>query len=120
MSTGQGPSVVYHLALEDEWQEAVVAGRAYSVSTRGRSLAEVGFVHCAFGHQLGGVARRFYGDRSDLVVLAIDPLATGAEMVVESVPGADETFPHIYGPVPLAAVVSATPWDGDGPAPLSA
>jgi glutathione S-transferase len=116
VSTGQ--SVVYHLALAGEWQEALSTGRAYSVSTRGRALAEVGFVHCAFAHQVGAVAGRFYADRDDLVVLAIDPSATGAELVVEGVPGTDEVFPHIYGPVPLTAVVSATPWDGAGPAPV--
>ncbi|WP_241681408.1 DUF952 domain-containing protein [Pseudactinotalea terrae] len=104
---------VTHLALAADWAAAQVAG-VYEVSTRGRSLAQEGFVHAAFPHQVDGVARRFYADVTEpLVLLEIDPGALDAEVVVEAGDPADpssERFPHVYGPIPVSAVVSARPF----------
>jgi len=96
---------IYHLALDHEWAEAVAAGE-YRRSTLGRSLAEVGFVHCSFPSQAQGVADAFYRGREDVVLLQIDPRRLGSPVVVE---GPDGGFPHVYGPVPVAAVARTTP-----------
>jgi uncharacterized protein (DUF952 family) len=42
-----------------------------------------------------------YADRDDVLLLTIDPSAVGADVRVE------DGFPPLYGPLPLAAVVSA-------------
>ena len=46
----------------------------------------------------------------DLVLLAIDPARVGAEVRYERLDGAPEPFPHIYGPLPVDAVVAMTPF----------
>ncbi|MFC4061312.1 DUF952 domain-containing protein [Planomonospora corallina] len=100
-------TVILHLALTADWQAARAAGE-YRVSTLGRTLEEEGFIHaCADHAQLTGVARRFYrGVTAPLTLLAVDP--TGLDVRLE--PAAGETFPHVYGPIPVRAVVSATPF----------
>lgn len=101
--------MILHVALRDEWQEAVERGGPYDRSTIGRSLAEVGFVHCSFPEQLAPTLARFYRGRDDVVILHIDPELTGVELRVEDLEGSGTAFPHLYGPVPLAAVVDVRP-----------
>lgn len=107
-----------HLALASDWEAAQRVGE-YRISTLGATLAQVGFIHLSFPHQLCGVAERFYRDvREDLVVLDVDGAAIGDLLVVE--PGAPdpgaELFPHLYGPLPVAAVtaVRAASFDDAG------
>ena len=48
-----------HIALESDWQAAQETG-SYPVSTRGRTIAEVGFMHCSGSPaQLEGVLEHF-------------------------------------------------------------
>jgi len=103
---------IFHLALPDEWAEAERAGR-YERSTRGRSLAEEGFIHCSFADQVVATANRFYADLTDLVLLTIDPGSLSSPVMPEPVPGG-EVFPHVYGPIAVGAVVAADPWHRSG------
>ncbi len=97
---------LWHLAGPEEWAAALTAG-SYTGSTKGRSLAEVGFVHCSFAAQLPVVAAAIYPGTAELVLLEIDPARLGGAPVrVEPVPGGGEEFPHVYGPVPTTAVTS--------------
>ena len=104
---------IYHFALRDEWADALVSG-TYRRSTVGRSLEEEGFIHCSFRSQLEAVADRFYMGRADVVLLQVEPGRVPAEIRVEKV--GDDEFPHIYGELPVQAVVGAVelPLDGDG------
>jgi uncharacterized protein (DUF952 family) len=101
-------AALYHLALASEWERAAAAG-VYDRSTIGRSLAEEGFIHCSFATQVAATADRFYRGRDDVVLVRIDPGLLDADVRVEEVPGTSEAFPHLYGPLPLAAVVWAEP-----------
>jgi uncharacterized protein (DUF952 family) len=94
---------IYHATTRAEWDEARVAG-SYTRSTKGRSLAEVGYIHASTATQLPRIAALLYGDGDDVVVLVIDPARVGARVVFEQLEGSDEEFPHIYGPLPVAAV----------------
>lgn len=99
---------LFHLAEGPAWDTACATGR-YEFSTRGLTLAEVGFVHCSLAHQIRGVAERFYADADDLVLLVVDADRVGAPVVFEApTPGAEE-FPHVYGPIPVEAVVDVRP-----------
>jgi len=107
---------IFHLAIPDDWVDAFQTG-AYRMSTRGMTLDEVGFIHCSTRDQLVDTANRFYGDLDQLVVLTIDPLLVPSRIVLEApAPGVDDMFPHIYGPLPIAAVNQATSWVRTGPA----
>lgn len=103
---------IFHLALLRDWEEAQRAG-AYTVSTRGQSLAEVGFIHASRADQWTGVRDRFYADVTEpMVLLQIDPALLDVPVVEEPpAPGMTETFPHVYGPLPVGAVVKAIPLD---------
>jgi glutathione S-transferase len=92
--------VIYHLALRSEWDAST---DRYARSTIDQSLAEVGFIHCSYASQVQGTADLFYRDRDDVVLLTIDPELVDAEIRVEG------GFPHIYGPLPVAAVVRTDP-----------
>ena len=94
------------MALRDEWQQAS-EGAVYRRSTLGRSLADAGFIHCSFAHQVQAIADLVYNGRDDVVLLEIDPSRVQAEVRVENLAGGKETFPHIYGPLPIHAVAQA-------------
>ncbi|MGW2655338.1 DUF952 domain-containing protein [Streptomyces sp. NPDC001478] len=101
-----------HLTERPLWEAARGTG-TYEMSTRGRTLRDEGFIHCSLPHQLAGVARMLYGageGGEDLVVLVIDPARLSAPVRREALRPGGEEFPHIYGPVPVGAVVEVRPW----------
>ncbi|MFI7234652.1 DUF952 domain-containing protein [Streptomyces cyaneofuscatus] len=100
-----------HLAEAPLWEAARGTG-TYEMSTRGRTLQEEGFIHLSLPHQLPGVARMLYGDGSeggdgghDLVVLVVDPARLTAPVRYEAMKPGGEEFPHLYGPLPVEAVM---------------
>jgi uncharacterized protein (DUF952 family) len=98
---------LFHIAEASDWAAAHAVG-AYSVSTRGRSLDEEGFIHCSSSReQAAGVLERYYADLAGvpgaLLLLVIDEARVGAEVRVEG------GFPHLYGPLPVDAVVAVEP-----------
>jgi uncharacterized protein (DUF952 family) len=101
--------MIYHLALEPDWQAALAAGE-YRVSTLGRTLAEEGFIHASTASQVRGVADAVYADVTEpLILLTIDERRLTVPLQWDAVPGSAEPFPHLYGPLDVAAVVLATP-----------
>jgi glutathione S-transferase len=110
----RSPRRLYHLALREEWREAKREG-TYRRSTRGQSLEEVGFVHLSYAHQVPATYGRFYADlpEGSVVLLSLDPQRLAADDLqvrAEAVPGSGELFPHLYGPLPLAAVLLVERW----------
>ena len=102
---------ILHLALPDDWDTAKLAGE-YTVSTRGLSLQQEGFIHCSYPNQLEGVANRFYSDLAELLILRIDTDLLEAEVKVEpAIEGGTDLFPHVYGPIPISAVIATNWWD---------
>ena len=95
---------LFHLALLDEWQTAQASG-SYSVSTRGMTLEQVGFIHCSWREQVDATYQRFYADAGEVVLLEIDPAAVGVPLRADAIP-TGELFPHLYGPLNPAAVQS--------------
>ncbi len=104
---------IFHLAAAADWERAVRDGQ-YTMSTRGLTLAEQGFIHAATASQVALVANAFYQGEPDLLLLVIDPDRVAPEIRYEHVPGQDPPYPHIYGPLNLTAVVEARPF-GPGP-----
>ncbi len=102
---------IWHLALAEDWDEAVATG-SYRVSTLGRTLAQEGFIHCSRPEQAPGVAARFYADvTAPLRILVMDDdrvRAASVEVKCEDA-GNGELFPHIYGAIDPAWVVEERP-----------
>jgi uncharacterized protein (DUF952 family) len=108
--------VIYHIALAADWAAALEAGE-YRISTLGRTLEQEGFVHACFAEQVRGVAEAGYGGvREPLVLLTVDEKRLDVPWLVDDVSGSGHGFPHVYGPIAVAAVVMATPLtrDADG------
>ena len=100
---------LFHVALLADWEAAQQAGD-YRVSTIGRSLEDEGFLHASFAHQWRGVLAAYYAEVDEpLVLLEVDPALLDVPVVVETPEGADQAFPHLYGPLPVAAVVDVRP-----------
>ncbi len=108
--------LIFHVTTAEDWRAAQQVGRC-TTSTRGRTLAEVGFVHASRADQWQEVRRRVYGDTTEpLVLLVIETDLLDAPVVEEPAPGGAETFPHVYGAVPTSAVVAVHELDPPGPA----
>ena len=105
---------LFHLALRRDWEEAreSEAGE-YRVSTLGRTLAEEGFLHASYEHQWQGVRDAYYADVTEpLVLLEVDPALLDVPVVEEVPVGGDQAFPHVYRPLPVAAVVAVRELSG--------
>ena len=99
---------IFHLTTPEVWAAAQVAG-SYTTTTRGLSLADEGYIHCSEAHQVEGVRSRFFDDLDDLVLLEVDTDLLTSPRRSEQLEGADQPYPHVYGPVDLAAVVDVRP-----------
>jgi uncharacterized protein (DUF952 family) len=100
---------IYHIAAAADWARARRDGQ-YTTSTRGRTLAEEGFIHASTAAQVAPVANAFYQGEPDLLLLVIDTDRVTPEIRYEHVPGQAQPYPHIYGPLNLTAVVQTRPF----------
>jgi len=107
-----------HLTTKQAWEDALMVG-TYSLSTKGKTLEEVGFIHGSFEDQVEEVAGFvFAGSTEDLLLLHldIDKLASnGIEVRVEEARNG-KSYPHIYGAIPCDLVdqVSGAHMSADG------
>ena len=102
------PRELFHLCTVEEWGHAVESGER-----RPPSLDQQGFVHLSSREQVHLPATRLYAGRDDMLLLRLDPEELGAPVRWEpGVPTDPEsmTFPHLYGPLPVRAVTSVTPY----------
>jgi uncharacterized protein (DUF952 family) len=108
VAPGPAPRDIFHITTKADWAHAQAEG-AYSLSTRGLTLAQVGFVHCAFEEQVSFVANAFFRGETKLVVLRIAIDRLKVDVRYEDLQGGHELFPHVYGPLNLGAVVATVP-----------
>ena len=101
---------LFHLAMKEDWTAARQSG-VYRISTRGLSLDQVGFIHLSWREQVTGTYERFYADAEAVVLLTIDPTRLTSPLRADAIPSG-ELFPHLYGSLPLTAVIEAEPYPG--------
>ena len=100
---------IFHIATHADWEQASLS-RSYTTSTYGVPLERVGFIHASRREQVHPVLARFYSDVTvPLVLLEIETDLLDVPWREDDVAG--ETFPHIYGPLDVAAVVGSSPVD---------
>ena len=100
-----------HLTTKRDWEKALLVGR-YEVSTNGKTLAEVGFIHGSFADQLKEVAGFvFAGSTEDLVVLHLDTekLEVNGIPVRVEMASNGQKYPHVYGAIPCTLVDKVVP-----------
>jgi uncharacterized protein (DUF952 family) len=101
-------TVLLHLIEPADWAAALEAGEVHPPS-----LAEVGFVHLSTPEQVHLPAARLFPGRLDVLLLVVDPARLTDPVRLEpGVPGdpGSMRFPHLYGPLPAAAVVAVVPY----------
>lgn len=95
---------ILHFCGRDDWAAAQTDGEF-----RGDTLASEGFIHCSTAEQVHLPANALGRGRTDLVLLEIDPERLHSHVRWEPGDPADPAsmkFPHVYGPISLAAVVA--------------
>lgn len=97
-----------HLVDPAQWRAALAAG-----ALRPPSLESSGFVHLSTPDQVHLPAGRLHPGRRDMVLLVVDPARLTDPLRWE--PGhpddpAGLLFPHLYGPLPVTAVVAVVPY----------
>ncbi len=103
-ATSPGAEAIFHVCRAAEWQAAEAAG-AYAGSSQD---AADGFIHFSAADQLVASVAKHRAGQQGLVLLKVDPARLGAALKWEPARGG-QLFPHLYGPLPLAAVLSARP-----------
>ncbi|HEX2020088.1 MAG TPA: DUF952 domain-containing protein [Aurantimonas sp.] len=102
---------IYKIAPLSLWQAAEAKGRF-----DGAPVDEAdGFIHFSTGGQVRETARRHFAGQRDLVLVAVDAGRLGPALRWEVSRGG-ALFPHLYGPLPLDAVlrVEELPLGPDG------
>jgi uncharacterized protein (DUF952 family) len=93
-------SPIYHMCRAEEWRAAQARGR-YEGSSQDQAD---GFIHFSTAEQIVESAARHRAGQSGLVLLAVDPARLGTALKWEPSRGG-ALFPHLYGPLPLDAVL---------------
>ena len=91
---------IYHITTKEAWKEAIEKG-----SYDSPSLTEEGFIHCSQETQIESVLQRYFTGKHDLVKLVINTDKLNVRFVFEWSQSTADTFPHVYGPINLDAVV---------------
>jgi uncharacterized protein (DUF952 family) len=94
-----------HITTTAAWARAQETG-AYTAD----SIDTEGFIHCSEPQQVVWVANTRFRGRTDLVLLHIDPSRLDAAVRYENLEGGEELFPHVYGPIPVSAVIEVVPF----------
>lgn len=104
-------SLIFKICAGDLWREAE---RASAFTGAPVDLRD-GFIHLSTAAQVRETAAKHFAGQSDLVLVAVDADALGPALRYEPSRGGD-LFPHVYGPMSLAAVrwVKPLPLGADG------
>ncbi|MEY2812119.1 MAG: hypothetical protein RI991_1114 [Bacteroidota bacterium] len=97
--------IIYHITTDSTWNNAREIG-VYTVP----SLKEEGFIHCSQQNQLADVKQRYFEGRNDLLLLSIDTDKLTSPFIFEWSPSVQDTFPHVYGPINVDAVITVSPY----------
>ena len=101
-------SQIYKLLDAAAWMTALAAG-----VFKGSAVDEKdGFIHFSDAAQVQETARLHFHGQSDLVLLSVDACQLGEALKWEKSRGG-ALFPHLYGPLPIAAVIDARLLDVD-------
>jgi uncharacterized protein (DUF952 family) len=97
-------TLIYKIAPAALWAEAERSG-AFAGSPADRAD---GYIHFSTRDQAAETAARHFAGQADLVLIAVDAGRLGDELKWEASRGG-ALFPHLYGPLPVAAAVWTRP-----------
>ncbi|HVW93935.1 MAG TPA: DUF952 domain-containing protein [Devosia sp.] len=107
-SSNTHPTTIYKVADAADFEAAeadgIYAGAPVDIAD--------GFIHFSTAAQLPETLRRHFSGRSGLVLAAIDTEKLGSGLIWEPSRGGD-LFPHLYGNLPLSAILWQEPIEVD-------
>ncbi len=95
------PDVVYKIVSRENWRAAEAAGCFAGTAVDLRD----GYIHFSTAVQVPGTAARHFAGQPGLLLVGVSAAALGSALRWEPSRGG-ELFPHLYGELPLTAVVS--------------
>ena len=101
---GRVARTIYKICPNVLWSEAERAGVFRGAPVDARD----GFIHFSSATQVRETATRYFAGAEDLMLIAVDADALGDALKWEVSRGGD-LFPHLYGDLPLAAVLWVRP-----------
>ena len=94
------PSTAYKIFTADQWAQFQADNVFHGAPV---DLAD-GYIHLSDADQLQGTLDKHFAGQSGLVIVAVDLESLGY-LVKWEVSRGDALFPHIYGPLPMTAVL---------------
>ena len=95
---------IYKILSREEWAHAEAAGQFDGSAV---DLAD-GFIHFSAADQAGETLAKHFAGRTGLMLLTIDSETLGSALKWEPSRGG-ALFPHLYGALPLEAVIETAP-----------
>ena len=97
------PTTAFKILTADQWAQFQADGIFHGAPV---DLAD-GYIHLSTADQLQGTLDKHFGGQVGLVIAEVDLNALGDTIKWEISRGG-ALFPHIYGPLPMAAVVGTS------------
>ena len=102
MKCSMGNKIIFHVCLNEEWNSAIERGM-YSGSSQDK---KDGYIHFSASNQVIDSAAKHRAGQKGLVLLTVDGELLEPSLKWEAARG-DELFPHLYGDLPINAVLRA-------------
>ena len=93
------PDTAYKILTSEQWAQFQADGVFYGAPV---DLAD-GYIHMSAADQLPDTLDKHFGGQTALVIAEVDLAVLGDSIKWEASRGG-ALFPHIYGPLPMAAV----------------
>lgn len=104
MTNSQHAATAYKIFTADQWAQFQADGVFHGAPV---DLAD-GYIHLSAATELQGTLDKHFAGQSGLVIAEVDLAALGKTVRWEVSRGG-ALFPHIYGPLPMAAVIGFKP-----------
>ncbi len=105
-------ALIYKILATADWRAMQATGRFDGSADDRRD----GFIHLSRRDQLAGTLAKHFQGQDHLLLLGIDDSALSAAALKWEPSRGGTLFPHLYGPLPLAAVswAEGLAWADDG------
>jgi len=100
--------LIYKVLSEPQWDAAVRCGEFTGSAVDRRD----GYIHFSTAGQVVETVRKHFAGQDHLLLLSVSAEELGTDLKWEPSRGGD-LFPHLYGPLPVSAVIAAVPLPRD-------
>lgn len=96
--------IIYKITGRDDWEQAERAGQYTGAPVD----LQDGYIHFSTREQVRETAAKHFAGLDGLLLVGVEASRLGSALKWEPSRGGD-LFPHLYGPLPLDAVISVVP-----------